>query len=185
VNIPEAIRASVLRRIGTLHRSQRTIILRASIIGRRFDVSVLATIVRCTDASLQAALKRAAELQLIVPEEAGDGYIFRHALTRDIIYAELLASRVRPLHRRVGRALEKRRSPDADSIEALGYHFWAAGDGKRSLRYNELGGDKAAALHAREDARVYYARARSLEEVDSVAYARLTQKLAHIDAGGC
>jgi predicted ATPase len=178
VNIPEEIRASVLRRIRSLNRVERAAIMRASIIGRRFEVGVLASIVSCSDATLLAALDRASDLQLIASEGTGESYIFRHALTRDIIYAELLAARVRPLHHRVGRALEKCGSPDGRSLESLGYHFWAAGDGKRCLRYNELAGDNAAAIHACDDARVYYARARSAAEVDSVAYARLTQKLA-------
>jgi predicted ATPase len=184
VSIPEAIRASVLQRIRSLNRSERAIIMRASIIGRRFEVGVLATIVRCTEANLHAALEHASDLQLIAAEGSGDRYVFRHALTRDIIYAELAAAPIRPLHRRVGRALEKRSSPSACSLEHLGYHFWAAGDGKRCLRYNELAGDNATAIHARDDARTYYARARSVAEVDSVAYTRLTQKLAAINGGG-
>ncbi len=138
----------------------------------------MASIVSCTNAILRAALDHASNLQLIADEGTGDSYMFRHALTRDIIYAELLAARIRPLHRRVGQALEKRGTPDAGSIATLGYHFWAAGDGKRCLRYNELAGDNAAAIHARDDARIYYVRARSVAEVDSVAFARLTQKLA-------
>lgn len=180
MNIPEAIRVSVLQRIATLNRSERAVIMRASIIGRRFETGVLATIVRCTDASLSAALEHASDLQLIAPDGTGDHYVFRHALTRDIVYAELLAARVRPLHHRVGRALEKRRAPDTSTFEALGYHFWAAGDGKRCLRYNELAGDNAAAMQAPDDARTFYTRARSVADVDSLAYARLTQKLAQI-----
>jgi adenylate cyclase len=183
VDIPDAIRSAVLQRIRSLTRRERSVIMRASIIGRRFEVDILATIVSCADAPLRATLARASDLQLIAAAGPEDSYVFRHALTRDIIYAELLAERVRPLHRRVGRALELRRARETTSLEDIGYHFWAAGDDRRCLRYNELAADDAAEIHALDDARILYTRARSLAEVDSAAYARLTQKLAALNGG--
>jgi predicted ATPase len=62
-------------------------------------------------------------------------------------------------------------------LDDLAYHAWAAGDVRRGVRYNELAGDRAAAVHARDDARTYYARARGLLPVESDAYARLAEKL--------
>ncbi|MEO7039547.1 MAG: hypothetical protein ABI186_05905 [Candidatus Elarobacter sp.] len=160
---------------------ERAVVMRASVIGARFDLGVLVATVTCAEARVRAALERACSLQLIVADEPGCGrYSFRHALTRDIIYAELLSGRVRPLHRRIARALERTVAPGDASLEDLAYHFWAGGDARRALRYNELAGDHAAAVHARDDARTYYARAQSLIEIESHAYARLAKKLRAI-----
>jgi predicted ATPase len=158
--------------------------MRASVIGRRFDLCVLLATSTCSEVQVRAALERACSLQLIVVDEPSCGrYSFRHALTRDIIYAEFLTVRVRPLHRRIARALECTVPPGVVTLENLAYHSWAAGDARRALLYNELAGDNAAAVHAHDDARKYYTRARSLIDVDSLVYARLTEKLRAMSHG--
>lgn len=161
-----------------MDRLDRAVVMRASVIGRRFQVSVLIAASRRTEAAVRAALERACDLQLLVEEDAsGDCHAFRHALTRDVIYDELLQGRVRPLHRSIARALERLLAAGDAPLDDLAYHAWAAGDVRRGLRYNELAGDRAAALHAVADARTYYARALGLVPIDSRAYARVAEKL--------
>jgi predicted ATPase len=176
--IPDAVRSMVLRRIRQLDRSECAVVMRASVIGRRFGVAVLMATSTCPEFRVRAALERACQLQLIVPDRPGhERYSFRHALTRDIVYAEFISIQTRPLHRRIARALERTpRSLDV-TLEDLAYHSWAGGDAKRALRYNELAGDNAATAHALEDARAYYARALSAVQADSFACARLMEKL--------
>jgi predicted ATPase len=176
--IPDTLRASVLERLKLLPRGDRSVLMCASVIGRRFEVGVLiATAVR-SRAQIDVALERGCGLQLIEAEdEAGEHYWFRHALTRDVIYGELLASRTRPLHRRIGRALEDPHVLEDGAIEQLAYHWWAAGDARRGLRYNELAGDRAAALYAAADALTHYGRALSLTRIASPEHARLTCKV--------
>ena len=175
--IPDMLRASVLERLGLLGRSDRSVLMCASVIGRRFEVGVLiATAIR-TRTEIDGALERACSLQLIEPDDSGrERFCFRHALTRDMIYEELLASRTRPLHRRIGRALERSEASGDGGIEQLAYHWWAAGDVRRGVRYNELAGDRAVALHAAADARTHYDRALSLARIASPEHARLTSK---------
>jgi predicted ATPase len=176
VLIPETVRATVLGRIRLMERTERAIVMCASVIGRRFEVAVLTEAAACDEAPVRAALERACALQLIVADDSPEWFAFRHALTRDVIYAELVNAPIRPMHRRIARALE--RSPMIDQpLEDLAYHAWAGGDLHRALRYNELAGDRAAAVHATADAQTYYARARGLFPVDSDAYARLTEKM--------
>ncbi len=164
-----------------MDREARAILMRAAAIGRRFSVSVLTATASCSESKVRAALEEARGLQLTAAENPTcEFYVFRHALTRDIIYAELPRARIRPFHRSIARALERARAAGDASLEDLAYHSWAAGDAARALRYNELAGDNAATFHAQDDARTYYIRARSLLEVDSRAYQRLTTKLRAI-----
>jgi predicted ATPase len=182
VTIPDAVRTTVLERLRRLDPAARAVLMRASVVGRRFDLELLTLIARRPESRVRAALDGAARLQLIVADATHPSrFAFRHALTRDIVYAEFVAARARPLHRRIVVAMEKSvRSSDV-SLEDLAYHAWAALDAKRGLRYNEQAGDVAAALHAPADARAHYARARSLTAAGSRAYDRLCEKLRALD----
>jgi predicted ATPase len=180
VPIPDALRNTVLQRLRSLDRNTREVGMRASVVGREFDLRVVAATVSHSEVDVRAAMKGACGLQLVM-EVGSDRYAFRHALTRDIIYSEFIDRRIRPLHRRIARALERLRRSQDVPLEAIAYHAWAGRDERRALHYNELAGDHAAAVYAREDARQYYSRARSLTELDSSAYYRLSQKLHAID----
>lgn len=148
----------------------------ASAVGRSFELDILAEIAGIPEYSVCETLRRACDLQIVVSSGAGR-YAFRHALTRDIVYAECLSVRSRALHRRIARALERSRRSGATALADLAYHAWAARDARRALRYNERAGDDAAAVHATGDARRYYLRARSVIEIGSSAYERLNEKL--------
>ena len=175
--IPDRVRATVLERIGRMSFFDRTILMHASVIGPRFDLYVLAESTRTDELRIRIALERARTLDLVVVDAIESRrYAFRHALTRDIVYAELLALRIRPIHRRIARALE--RGPHAaHPLEQLAFHWSAAGDARRSLKYNELAGDSASALYAFEDARAFYARALRCVESSSRAARRLHEKV--------
>ena len=168
-----------------MHGVERGIVLRASVIGRRFDVRLLTATSRHPEARVRAALAHARDLQLIVADDGdADAFVFRHAVTRDVIYEELLHGRVRALHGRIARVLEAKLAQGQSDLNDLAYHAWAAGDVRRGVRYNELAGDHAAEIHARDDAHTFYTRARALLAVDSGAYARLSLKLAAVAQAG-
>ena len=161
-----------------MRRGERAVILRAAAIGPCFDLRLLAATAPASAAGVRAAVERACDLQLIVAEDAALGrYRFRHAITRDIVYSELQKVCTGRLHRRIARALERRGVTAALRLEDLAYHFWAGGDAARALFYNELAGDRAAAVHALEDARGYYERAQSLLAAGTPAYERLAVKM--------
>jgi DNA-binding CsgD family transcriptional regulator/tetratricopeptide (TPR) repeat protein len=136
------------------------------------------------------ALERARTLQLLDDrlDTPGD-VMFRHALTQEVLYGELLAERVRPLHEAIGRELEERPDRIAVSVE-LAHHWWRAGDVERAATYAELAGDKAFAIGAMADAVSYYERALSLRARSGPLAAGLEHKigislgsLGRLDAG--
>ena len=106
--IPDAVRTTVLRRMQRLDDTERAVLARAAVIGRRFDLRVLVATGASSSERVVAALERALALQLVEPDGSTPGrYAFRHALTRDIVYEEFLSGRVRPLHRRIAAELER------------------------------------------------------------------------------
>ncbi|HEY1428808.1 MAG TPA: hypothetical protein VGF18_04500 [Candidatus Tumulicola sp.] len=181
----DALARALLQRLRGLNRVERAVVFRASVIGRRFRLAVLSGTTAIPEHKVRAALDKACDLQLLTAETTdGDWYAFRHALTRDIAYDEFVETRVRPVHRRIARVLERCTHDDRaasvghEALDALAYHSWAAGDAARSIRYNEMAGDRAAAAFADDDAHTYYTRAREFASDASAPYRRLTNKLS-------
>jgi ATP/maltotriose-dependent transcriptional regulator MalT len=155
--LPPTLRATLIERLRPFDESEREVIAQAAMIGRSFDLDLLAATLDAEPVELLPILRRARDFQLV--EETGPAaFRFRHGLTRDAIYAEFLTAELQPRHRAIASTLEEvpaeRRSP-----EALAYHWLAAGDGERAARYNKLAGEKAAAVHAYVDAIAFYERA--------------------------
>ncbi len=161
-----------------MERGERAIVMWASVIGFRFALSTLIDASARDETRVRAALDCARVLALVEPEQPeGSHFCFRHALVREIVYSEFVNIPVRKLHRRIARALKRTAPQDGEPVAELAYHYWAGGDARRALRYNELAADSAAAVHARADARMLYLRALSLAEPASASYARLQKKM--------
>ena len=174
--LPATVNATVMERLRPLSEAERHVVAQAAVIGRSFDLALLAQTLGAQAAALLPALRRARDLQLI-EERAPTVFRFRHALTREAIYAGFLAEEVRPLHRTIGLALEDAPA-EQRSIESLAYHWWCARDGERATRYNESAGDAAADVYAHDDAIVYFERAADAEGIDAGVRARIVAKVA-------
>jgi len=181
--VSPTLRATLTERLRPLSTDERRIIAQAAVIGARFDLGLLAETMSAPVDAVLPALRRARDFQLI-EEEAGSAFRFRHALTREAIYGGFLAAELRPLHRTIAEVLE-RAPEDRRSVEALAYHWWAAGDAERAARYNELAGDAAAAVHAHDEAIAAYVRAGQSGTPDAAVRARLAEKIGdrHVALG--
>ena len=115
---------------------------------------------------------------------SGDWYAFRQAVIRDVAYEEFIATRVRPIHRRIARALERCAGAEGISLDDLAYHSWLARDAVRGRGYDEIAGERAVAVFAEAQARVYYARAREFAAQVSEQYRRLSSKLLGLNEEG-
>jgi DNA-binding CsgD family transcriptional regulator len=174
--LPHSIRATLLERLSPFDPEQRRVIAQSAVIGRTFGLDLLAETLASEPSRLLPILRRARDFQLI--EEIGPKvFRFRHRLTREALYGDFLSSELRPLHRMVALALEG--APEEQrSIENLAYHWWAAGDGESSARYNELAGDAAGKVFAHEDAIAFYERALESALPASIARGTVLEKMA-------
>jgi DNA-binding CsgD family transcriptional regulator/tetratricopeptide (TPR) repeat protein len=171
--LPLTVRAAVLERLAKLDEPARTVLTFAAVLGRRFDPDVLAAVAGRSLADVLAVLRSARELQLLdeLPSEPL-AYAFRHALTRETIYGELLLAEVRPLHARILDELERRGD---ENVAELGWHAWSAREHERCVRYNERAGAEADALHGYADAIAAYERALD-GATDDLTRGRLLEK---------
>lgn len=164
------INALVASRLARLPELQADALRIASIAGNAFPVWLLERLVGETAAApLFEAL--AAQDFLITAEHSGM-LRFKHALTREAVYATVEPLSRRALHLRVAESLEAAVSREEafDWLEALSYHYDAAGKSQPASRYAEAAGDKALASMALDRARAHYITAlRALDDLPELA----------------
>ena len=91
VRVPRTVHDGVQRRVNGLGEAARRVVQIASVAGRRFDFALLQMLLGIDERELLSILKELIGAQLVV-EETDDRFAFRHALTRQAVYADLRAS---------------------------------------------------------------------------------------------
>jgi predicted ATPase len=173
---PATVRAAIRERIAHLEPADRAIIAQAAVIGRRFDLELLAQASGIDPPHVLATLARARALQIVEETDDPSTFSFRHALTREVTFDDQLAAQRRPLHRRIADALEAR-GVDDRTLDALAYHWSAAGEGAKALLYGERAGDHAQSVHDYEGAVACYERTRALLADQGPDLLRITSKI--------
>jgi DNA-binding CsgD family transcriptional regulator len=169
LRVPRTAVEAVRRRLAALTEPARTVASTAAVAGRRFDFGLLRTLTNRDEAELLALVKELIGAQLVV-EESAERFAFRHALTREAIYAELLTRERVMLHREIAAALERQHATSLDMVvEALAYHAWEAGDWNRAATYAARAARHALELSAPREAVAHLDRAFAASERSGVA----------------
>jgi DNA-binding CsgD family transcriptional regulator len=159
VRVPQTAVEAVRRRLDSLSAPARAVASTAAVAGRRFDFELLRALTDRDEKTLLAHVKELIAAQLVV-EESADRFAFRHALTREAIYAELLARERVALHREVAATLARLHADSlASVVEPLAYHAWEAGEWERAADYSASAGHHALALSAPREAVAHLDRA--------------------------
>jgi len=157
--LPRSLRGAVQERIDRLSPAAREIVTLAAVVGRGFDFELLQRLARVDERTLLGVVKELIAAQVIV-EESQDRFAFRHVLTRQAIYNDLLERERAALHRAVAEAAEQL---DADSpnrhLDDLAYHFSQAKVWEKALAYAQQAGERAGRLHAPRAAVEHFTRA--------------------------
>jgi DNA-binding CsgD family transcriptional regulator/tetratricopeptide (TPR) repeat protein len=159
LRIPPSVDLAVQERLARLPPDARRLAELAAVTGRRFSFSLLEALMAVDADTLLAHLKHLAAAQLIV-EESAEVYAFRHALTREAVYATLLRRERQQYHQVIAQTLERLHAGALDAIAAdLARHYALAGDWERVLLYAQQAGDRARAMYAPREALDLYTRA--------------------------
>ena len=116
LRIPRSVHAAVAARTTQLSDDARSVLTLAAVAGRRFDFELLQRLGGHDERTLLLIVKELMAAQLVV-EESADHFAFRHALTQQAIYGDLLARERRSLH---GRIAETTREEPADLTTSAG-----------------------------------------------------------------
>lgn len=163
LHIPRTVQDAVQHRSETLSERARRVLLLAAVFGRRFDFVLLQELTRLDEEDLLQSLKELIGAQLIV-EETAERFAFRHALTREAVYAMLLAREQRHIHNLIADALERmfvapREGANETDVADLAYHYYKAGNWDKATKYSEQAARKAQTVYAPREAIEHFTRA--------------------------
>ena len=156
VPLPSSIVSAVRQRINRLAPQVITLLHTAAIIGRTFDVALLAEVADQDKESVEEQLLQAEQARLIRSEQAGV-FTFSHDTIRACLYDEVSSSRRTRLHTLVGRRLELRLNhSDAHQLAELAFHFARSGDRELGATYSQLAAEQARRAYAPQEAVGHY-----------------------------
>jgi predicted ATPase/class 3 adenylate cyclase len=162
--LPETVESLMTSRIDTLEPEDRMLLRYASVVGPRFDLSLLADILvdELPDARDLARWDRLGEF---VVWEGTETLAFRHDLIRATAYEGLSFRRRRAIHGRLGAVLEEQAGERVDELAPLlSLHFLEAEQHEKAWAYALAAGEQAQEKYANVVAGELYERALSAAE---------------------
>jgi len=160
-DIPTSIQGVLTARLDRLEKEAKRILQEASVIGRSFFYKVLTRITELPT-PLDGYLSGLESLDLIRSRhrEPELEYIFKHALTQEVVYNGLLKKDRRDIHERIGVAMEKlfgERMPEF--YETLAFHFSRGRSMEKAVNYLVKSGRKNLDRYAVEESHQYFTKA--------------------------
>jgi class 3 adenylate cyclase len=123
--LPETVRHAIVLRVQRLPEEQVASLETAAILGRGFDAGTLLAVSGESEATVHATLEATTAQQLIEEDPGHPGrYRWRHALTQEAIYAEIITPRRQAIHSRAAEVL--REDESTPSVDLAG-HLLGAG----------------------------------------------------------
>ena len=162
LQIPPTVQAVLAARIDRLAPEDKRLLQTASVIGKDVPLALLQAIAETDDTGVRAGLVRlqAAEFLYEVQRSREEEYTFKHALTHEVAYEELLPERRRNLHARIVDAIETiHRDRLSEQIERLAHHALRGELRDKAVHYLRQAGVKTAARSADQEARAWFEQA--------------------------
>ena len=176
--LPASLRDALLLRIEPLSADAKRLLAVAATAERAVDERLLEVVAELPPERFAPALREALSHHVLVARGDGGAYAFRHALVREAVYRDLLASERASLHGALARTLSGRPELAAGGIGVAGelaHHWQAAGDLPLALAASAQASAQAAAAFAFVEAERHCQRALELWErvPDAAAHAGL------------
>lgn len=167
LGLPNSVQAIIRSRFDHLPPPARRLVRLASVIGARSSYRILVHLYE-KPAELPEALSALLDAQILdevsgraVAERRAQArtnsdreYVFRHALTRDVIYESLRIEPRKQLHGRVARAIEELYASRLDEqVHTLYHHFGRAESWREAVDYGRRAADRAVTLSQLDEAR--------------------------------
>jgi serine/threonine protein kinase len=168
--LPVSIRQVVGQRVSRLGSEAQRLLRTAAVIGRDFDLRLLAEV---ADVDENAALDvlDTAVTAAIVRNVGPDQYSFAHALIEHTLYQDLTPTRRGRIHRRVAEEIESHYGPDVgERVGELAYHWSAAlvpDDADKAIDYARRAGERALEQLAPDEALRWFEKALRLHAAHS------------------
>jgi class 3 adenylate cyclase/tetratricopeptide (TPR) repeat protein len=157
-NVPSTVQGVISARLDRLETETKRILQEASVIGRAFLYEILKRITELKD-HIDRSLMGLERLDLIRTRSLQPDleYIFKHALTQEVVYNGLLKKERQNIHEKIAQVMEelfKDRIPEF--YEALAYHFKQGHSITKAVDYLMKAGEKSFNRYALDEAHQYY-----------------------------
>jgi len=167
--LPPSIVGALRQRFARLSSDIIDLLRVAAIIGRAFDVSLLAEVEGQEIEVLEERLLVARRAGLLRADQKGV-FTFSHDKIREVLYAEVSTSRRQRLHGAIGRVLEARydrgNAKSSYRLAELAFHFARSSDRERGAIYSMQAAEQALQSYAIEEALAHYRAALDLLDPD-------------------
>jgi class 3 adenylate cyclase/tetratricopeptide (TPR) repeat protein len=160
-DIPSSLHGLISGRIDRLERQTKRILQEASVIGRDFLYEILKKITELEE-RIDTELRHLERLDLIRTRSLQPDieYMFKHALTHEIVYNGLLKKQRREIHEHIAQVMESVfQDRLAELYETLAYHFARGESDTKAVDYLIKSGEKSLARYAVEEAHLYFKKA--------------------------
>jgi len=164
IEIPDTIQEIVLARVDRLEEHSKMTLQAASVIGREFTLKLLARQEEL-ERQLSRYMKELKHLELIQEKSLSPEieYMFKNAVTKDVIYSSLLLQHRKELHRKIAEAIERLYwEKKEEYLEMLAYHYLHSDAIDKSITYLIKAGEKAKSIYANNEAIEYFRKALDL-----------------------
>jgi KaiC/GvpD/RAD55 family RecA-like ATPase/tetratricopeptide (TPR) repeat protein len=151
LGVPSKIKDIILRRLSVLKYAQRRVLDVASVIGEKFDVELLSSVLGQDSLEVLEILNVIAHSTSLVGVE-GSFYRFDHARSRETLYEELSLPLKKGYHARVAEKLERTSRGGKLSFSDLAFHFAQASNTEKAVEYSLAAGQDALARWSNPEA---------------------------------
>jgi len=146
VSIPSTIQDVIMARVDSLPEGAKDILQTGSVVEREFSYTLIKQVADILEQELLSYLSVLKDSELIYERGIfpGSTYIFKHSLTREVIYDSILTKRKKGLHEDIGNAIVELYGRNIDEhYGILAEHYIAAENHEKGAEYANLAEKKA------------------------------------------
>jgi predicted ATPase len=158
MTIPSTIQDVIMARVDSLPEGVKEVLQAGSAIEREFNYDLIRHVMNLSDKDLLPQLSVLKDSEIlyergIFPKST---FIFKHTLTREVVYDSILTRRKEQLHENIGKAIEEIYKDRIDEKYALiAEHYINAKNYQKGAKYSRLADKKAEKKAAFRDAIAY------------------------------
>ena len=161
IDIPSNVQGVISARLDRLEKETKRILQEASVIGRVFLYEILKRITELKE-QIDRSLHGLERLDLIRTRTLDPDleYIFKHALTQEVVYNGLLKKERQVIHEKIANVMEelfRERLPEF--YETLAYHYKQGQSYLKAVDYLMKAGEKCYERYTIEESHQYYKEA--------------------------
>jgi tetratricopeptide (TPR) repeat protein len=158
LTIPSTIQDVIMARVDSLPEGAKQVLQAGSVIEREFEYLLIKRIMGLPEQELLSHLSALKDSELLY--ERGiypkSNYVFKHTLTREVVYDSIIAKRKKTLHEEIGKAVEELyRDNLSEHYEVLAEHYFLSENYLKSADYSRLASRKAEKTASLNDAITY------------------------------